>query len=251
MRLHRGVEVASRIDGLRFRATDRGDRLSGYFITLEGLDGSGKSSVARRLEYWLRSLGTRVLLTREPGGTKIGESIRGLLFGEHSRNMLVETEALLFAAARSQLVSEVLEPALQNGDIVICDRFADSSLAYQWGGRGLPLSEVKAAQHLAVRGCEPDLKILLDLSPQVAMERKTRGFDPTNRFDDEDLAFHQRVRDAYLFLAASEPSRWQIIDSARDEDEVWRDVRETIERREVLSIAGHIDNARSAQEGLL
>jgi len=209
----------------------------GYFITLEGLDGSGKSSVAKRLEHWLQGLGKRVLFTREPGGTAIGEAVRGLLFGELSSRMVVETEALLFAAARSQLVGEVVQPALQGGEIVVCDRFADSSLAYQWGGRGLPLSELKAVQHLAVRQCEPDLKILLDLPALVAMGRKSRGLEAMNRFDDEALAFHERVRDAYLVLVETNSSRWQIIDADRDEDAVWRDVRETIERRGVLSIA--------------
>jgi dTMP kinase len=222
--------------------------LSGYFITLEGLDGSGKSSVARRLEHWLRSLGKKVLVTREPGGTAIGEAIRGLMFGDLSATMVVETETLLFAAARSQLISEVLQPAILGGEIVICDRFADSSLAYQWGGRGLPISEVQAVQHLAVRECEPDLKILLDVPPLVAMMRKSRAIDATNRFDDEALAFHERVRDAYISLAAAEPSRWQIIDAAREEDEVWREVRETIERRGVLSIAGCADTLGSANE---
>jgi dTMP kinase len=222
--------------------------LSGYFITLEGLDGSGKSSVARRLEGWLRDLGGQVLVTREPGGTSIGEAIRELLFGDDSLNMIVETEALLFAAARSQLVSEVLQPALQRGDTVICDRFVDSSLAYQWGGRGLPLTDLRAAQQLAVRGCEPDLKVLFDLPPQLALERKSKGTDPTNRFDEETIAFHERVRDAYLYLAAEDPERWQIIDAARDEEAVWRDVRETVAGRGVLSIAKCAEIARTKNE---
>jgi dTMP kinase len=163
------------------------------------------------------------------------------MFGDLSASMVVETETLLFAAARSQLVSEVLQPALRGGEIVICDRFVDSSLAYQWGGRGLPIAEVQAVQYLAIRECEPDLKILLDVPPQVAMMRKSRGTDATNRFDDEALAFHVRVREAYISLAAAEPARWKIIDATRDEDEVWRDVRETIEQRGVLSIAGCAD----------
>ena len=162
--------------------------------------------------------------------------------------MVVETETLLFAAARSQLVSEVLQPALRSGEIVICDRFVDSSLAYQWGGRGLPLAEVQAVQHLAVRECEPDLKILLDVPPLVAMARKSRGIDATNRFDDEALAFHERVREAYISLAAAGPTQWQIIDAARDEDAVWRDVRETIEQRGVLSISGCADSFGSKHE---
>jgi len=222
--------------------------LSGYFITLEGLDGSGKSSVARRLNHWLQSLGKKVLLTREPGGTAIGEAIRGLMFGDLSSAMVVETETLLFAAARSQLVSEVLQPALRGGEIVICDRFVDSSLAYQWGGRRLPRADVQAVQHLAVRECSPDLTILLDLPPLAAMMRKSRGIDATNRFDDEAVAFHERVREAYISLAAAEPTRWHIVDAARDEDEVWQDVRETIEQREVLSIAGCADSFGSTDE---
>ena len=162
--------------------------------------------------------------------------------------MVVETEALLFAAARSQLVSEVLQPALQGGAIVVCDRFADSSLAYQWGGRDLPLSELNAVQRLAVRECEPDLKILFDLPPQVAMERKSRGIDMTNRFDHEMLPFHERVRDAYISLAATEPTKWQVIDASRNEDQVWQAVRETIEQRGVLSIVGSADMARLTEE---
>jgi dTMP kinase len=222
--------------------------LSGYFIALEGLDGSGKSSVSRRLADWLQQGGRRLLLTREPGGTVVGEAIRELLFGDHAPETIAETQALLFAAARSQLVNDVLQPALRRGAIVICDRFVDSSLAYQWGGQGLDLRDVKAAQHLAVRGCEPNLKILLDLPAQLAMQRKARGIEPTNRFDDEELAFHERIRAAYLTLAADDPERWQIIDAARDEETVWRDVRETVERRGVLSIAERAVETRSGDE---
>jgi dTMP kinase len=138
--------------------------------------------------------------------------------------MLPETEALLFAAARAQHVGEVIRPALQRGAVVIADRFVDSSLAYQGGGRGLPLEAVRMIQELGTDGLEPDLKLLLDLEPEVALNRRRGDHAEANRLDREELDFYRRVREAFLALAAADPARWRIVDAARSPESVWKDV---------------------------
>jgi dTMP kinase len=203
--------------------------LRGYFISLEGLDGSGKTSIGERLASTLRALGRETLLTREPGGTAIGEQIRAVLLGSDSDVMCAETEALLFAASRAQHVAEVIQPALARGAVVISDRFIDSSLAYQWGGRGLALDAVVGAQALATGGMQPDLTLLLDLPVHIAMQRRKEGAGEPNRLDREAVQFHTRVRDAYHSLAAADPARWRVIDVDRPRDEVWIDVWTTVE----------------------
>lgn len=195
--------------------------MSGYFIALEGLDGSGKTTMGARLASALRRLGCEVVSAREPGGTEIGEGIRGVLFGATGGDMLPETEALLFAAARAQLVGEVIRPGLARGAIVLTDRFADSSRAYQGGGRGLPRDLVQAMQELATGGLEPDLKLLLDVRPETALARRRGDVQRENRLDREALDFYGKVRDEYLALAAAEPERWRIIDAARPRAQVW------------------------------
>jgi dTMP kinase len=201
------------------------------FIALEGIDGSGKSTIAERLDAYVRALGWNAIRTREPGGTTIGERVRAVILDANSNGMFPETEALLFAAARAQLVREVVRPALQRGDVVISDRFSDSSLAYQWGGRGLPFDSVQSMQLLAVGNVEPDVKFLLDLRPEHAMRRRYSAEGAVNRMDQEVLGFYQRVREAYLALAAADPSRWRIIDADRPVERVWEAVR-----REVLPV---------------
>ena len=138
--------------------------------------------------------------------------------------MLPQTETLLFAAARAQLVGEIVRPALERGTVVITDRFTDSSLAYQWGGRELNQEEVRSVQQLATAGLEPDVKILLDLPVQMALRRRMTGVGEVNRLDSEALEFHTRVRGAYHSLAKDDPARWHIVDAARSEDLVWIDV---------------------------
>ena len=198
--------------------------MAGFFVTLEGIEGSGKTTAAQRLAAAFRAEGRRVTVTREPGGTAVGEHIRGLLLGNESFGMSAETEALLFAASRAQLVAAVIKPALAEGNVVIVDRFTDSSLAYQWGGRGLPLEAVRAAQRLAVGDLEPDLKLLFDLPVSVGLRRRFVGEDQTNRWDREAVAFHERVRQAYHTLAAAHPGHWRVIDASRPEAEVWSEV---------------------------
>jgi dTMP kinase len=198
--------------------------LSGAFIAVEGVDGSGKSTIARRLVLGLNESARRAILTREPGGTTVGEQIRKVILGQASSSMLPTTEMLLFASARAQLVGEVIVPALREGLIVVADRFSDSSLAYQWGARGLDKDDVIQAQILATGGLEPDLKILLDLPIEAALARRMAEVHDVNRLDREVVQFHSRVRDAYHALVEADKARWRVIDANRAEDDVWSDV---------------------------
>jgi dTMP kinase len=204
--------------------------LRGVFIALEGIDGSGKSTIADRLAEFVRTLGWSAVLTREPGGTPIGERVRAVILDARSEGMFPETEALLFTAARAQLVREIVWPALERGDVVISDRFADSSLAYQWGGRGLPFEAVQGMQSLAVGDIAPDLKLLFDIEPAAALRRRFAAEGALNRMDQEALAFFERVRDAYLALAADDPGPWRIIGADRPVEQVWEDVRREVVR---------------------
>lgn len=198
------------------------------FIALEGIDGSGKSTIADRLVIAFHEAGEKAVLTREPGGTAIGEQIRKVLLGQTSTPMLPMTEMLLFAAARAQLVGEVIRPALADGMIVVIDRFSDSSLAYQWGARGLDKRAVAFVQELATGGLEPDLKILLDLPVETALGRRMADSQDVNRLDRETIQFHTRVRDAYHSLVEADPTRWSVIDADRAEEDVWTDVWQTV-----------------------
>lgn len=203
--------------------------MTGLLIAIEGIDGSGKTTVATRLATTLKGRGREVLLTREPGGTRAGEAIRQLLLEEHESGMVAETEALLFAASRAQLVAEVIRPALDCGAMVITDRFVDSSLAYQSGGRCLDLEGLRRVQWFATDGLEADLKILLDIPVVPALQRRHQEPDGMNRLDREDIAFYERVRDTYLKLAAAEPGRWRVIAAEADPESVWTEVWEAVE----------------------
>lgn len=172
----------------------------------------------------MREAGTRVILSREPGGTAIGEQIREILLQQGSSAMLPTTEMLLFAAARAQHVGQLIRPALAKGLTVVSDRFVDSSLAYQWGARGLERRVVDMALQLATNGLEPDLKILLDLPVETALRRRMANSDEINRLDRESIVFHTRVRDAYHSLVAADPARWSVVDADRATDDVSADV---------------------------
>jgi len=165
------------------------------------------------------------VLTREPGGTALGERIRGLVLASSDADASIDirTDALLFNAARAQLVAEVIKPALAAGDVVVCARFADSTLAYQGYGAGLPVVELRALASVATAGLEPDLTILLDVPPDIGLARKSG--DSRNRFEASfDLAFHSRVREGFLELAREEPARWRVIDADRPPEAVFADV---------------------------
>jgi dTMP kinase len=206
----------------------------GAFITFEGPDGSGKSTQIELLTHHLRLIGWNVLTTREPGGTPIGDQIRTVLHDVANTEMVFEAEILLYSASRAQLVGQVVRPALAQGAIVLSDRYADSTIAYQGYGRGLDLSVLRRITDFATGGLAPDLTIYLDLPVEQGLERKRQALSQRsgewNRLDQEDVEFHQRVRQGYLELAAAEPERWLLVDARPSVAEIQRKIREAVER---------------------
>ena len=191
------------------------------FIVVEGPEGGGKSTQVARLAARLRAHGHEVVETREPGGTRVGNVIRSILLGlGEDYAILPETEVLLLAAARAQHVREVIEPALARKAWVLCDRYVDSTYAYQGGGRGLDIAPLRKIQEFATNGVMPDLRLLLDVPVEIGLKRRHADPDSVNRIDLADLAFHQRVRDAFLALAAESPDQWLVVDARRDPDAV-------------------------------
>ena len=189
----------------------------GRLITFEGIDGTGKSTQIVRLVAALRSAGLDVLELREPGGTAISEAIRPILLDKKNAGMSQETELLLFAAARAQLVREVIRPALDKGTWIICDRFYDSTVAYQGYGRGLDLAMIETLNRYAVGDSRPDVTFLLDLPAEKAVQRRNGRNSQADRLEAESLAFVQRTREGYLALAAREPGRIVQIDADQPE----------------------------------
>lgn len=200
----------------------------GTFITLEGPDGSGKTTQAHLLVEWLRGQGRDVLLTREPGGTEIGDQIREVLHSSTNATMDARSEFLLYSASRAQHVSQVILPALAAGRIVVSDRYADSSLAYQGYGRELDLEILHATTAFATRGLKPDLTLYFDIAPGEGLQRRLLSGEEWNRMDAEALAFHRRVRAGYLELVAAEPQRWEVLEADRPIETVHADVRAAV-----------------------
>jgi dTMP kinase len=182
------------------------------FITFEGGEGCGKSTQTRALSRRLAELAIPYILTHEPGGTPLGEKVRYLLKQATDIKITALTELVLFESSRSQLVAEVIKPALQEDKIVICDRFADSSIAYQVFGRGLDLETVEELNRIAVQGIKPNLTFLLDVAPEIGLARKQAGVN--DRFEQEQLTFHQKVRQGFLSLASLDRRRWVVIDAS-------------------------------------
>ena len=201
------------------------------FITLEGPDGSGKSIQVPALAEFVRQLGYDVLTTREPGGTSIGDQIREVIMSMKNKSMNPRTEILLFCAARAQIVSEVIRPQLEKGVVVISDRYADSTLAYQGYGHGLDLKVLRGILDFATGGLTPDLTLLLDVDVETGLSRRQQGGGEWNRLDDYALAFHRRVRDGYLELAAAEPQRCVRIDASQAPQIVQQHMQEAVLRR--------------------
>ena len=225
--------IAASVNALRDILLDAGDAPGGLFVTFEGTDGCGKTTQMKRAADWLRGRGYEVVSTREPGGCPISERIREIILDVGSAGMTAECEAMLYAAARAQHVSEVIRPAVKRGAIVLCDRFLDSSLVYQGVGRGMGMGAVRALNRLGVDGCQPDLTLFYDISPERAMQRRRAASAP-DRLELEEKEFFEAVYGAYRALAAEDPERIAVIDADRPIDAVETDTRrclaETLDR---------------------
>jgi dTMP kinase len=206
----------------------------GFFITLEGPEGSGKTSHMAPVARWLEDQGRKVLATREPGGTAISEQIRTVIHDLKNQEMHPHTETLLYQAARAQIVEQVIRPALAQGSIVLCDRYADSTLAYQGYGHQQDLDEVRALIRYATGGLQPDLTLLLDVDVETGLkrssQRRSKGGE-WNRLDAYELDFHQRVREGYFELVKAEPVRWVIVDAGLAWQKVQASLRQAISER--------------------
>lgn len=194
------------------------------FITFEGPDGSGKTTQMKRLIPELRKMGLDIVQTREPGGTEIGDQIRSVIMDMKNKSMHPRTEILLFCSSRAQLVEELIRPSLHAGRIVLCDRYADSTMAYQGYGHGLDKDALTRLLDFATGGLKPDLTLLFDLPAEAGLRRRLTNHEEWNRMDDYALQFHERVRQGYLEMAASDPGRWVVIDADRDPDRIHEDV---------------------------
>ena len=201
----------------------------GFFLTLEGGDGVGKSTLQHALNQRIIDVGFEVVMCREPGGTILGEKLREALLGSNKNEVDSLAELLVFLAARTQLSKEIIKPALERGAVVICDRFTDSSIAYQHYGRGIEKSIIEDLNTIATAGRIPDRTILLDLDPSIGAKRKEQAQD---YMEQEAIDFHNRVREGYMQLANESPERWLIVDALQNEDVifdlVWSDVAQRI-----------------------
>jgi dTMP kinase len=200
------------------------------FITFEGPEGSGKTTQIPQIEKFLIEAGYQIFCTREPGGTSIGNQIREVLLANKNTEMHPRAEILLFQASRAQLVEQEIMPRLERGEIVLCDRYADSTLAYQGYGHGINLEQLGNIVDFATDGLKPDLTLLLDLDVEVGLARRQKD-GGVNRLDAFELAFHQRVRDGYRALATASPERWVVIDASQSPEKVQQALRTAIQKR--------------------
>lgn len=198
------------------------------FITFEGPDGSGKTTQLNKLIPVLGAKGLDIVRTREPGGTEIGDQIRSVIMNMKNKSMHPRAEILLFCASRAQLVEELIRPSLSAGKIILCDRYADSTMAYQGYGHGLDRTALKQLLDFATGGLKPDLTLLLDISAEAGLRRRISNHEEWNRMDDYALQFHERVRSGYLCMAAAEPERFVVINADRSPEEIHEDVLSVI-----------------------
>lgn len=197
---------------------------SGLFITVEGTDGSGKSTQIALMAEYLRKMGHEVVLTREPGGTNISEKIRSIILDPENREMGYIAEALLYASSRAQHVAELIKPSVEQGKVVICDRFVDSTYVYQGFGRGIDMEILESVNKIAMDGMFPDITFFFDISPEVALKRRIQATG-ADRIENEKMEFHMKVYHGYKSLAAKDPDRIKTIDADRSIEEIAEDVK--------------------------
>lgn len=207
--------------------------MKGVFITLEGIEGSGKSTQISLLADYVAAAGRSVTLTREPGGTPIGDAARKILLDPAHTALAPTAELFLYAASRAQHLKEVILPALEAGRVVLCDRFSDATLAYQGYGRGLEVDVIRMLDRIATGGMRPDLTLLLDIGTTEGLSRArgrnaSSGLGAEARFENEDLAFHDRVRQGYLSLANEEPERIRRVDASLSPEQVQREIQDIV-----------------------
>lgn len=202
----------------------------GKFITVEGGEGAGKSTMMVRLEEWLKSAGHRVVCTREPGGTVLAEKLRDILLDNNNLALSGQAELLLMFAARAQHLEELIRPALARGDWVLCDRFTDATWAYQGGGRRLPDGDIATLETLVHDDLQPDLTLLLDLPVEQGLQRASAR-SAADRFEQESRRFFERVREAYLDRARLAPERFAVIDASRNAENVWSQIERVLRER--------------------
>jgi dTMP kinase len=208
--------------------------MKGMFISFEGIEGSGKSTQIVLLANYLTAHARAVTLTREPGGTEIGDQVRKILLDPANKALDPKAELLLYAAARAQHLEELVRPELRAGKIVLCDRFSDATLAYQGYGRGLDVDMIRTLDRMVTAGLRPDLTILLDIDAAAGLSRargrnSSRGLEAEARFENEELAFHERVRQGYLTLAKQEPGRIRVVDASPTPDEIQNSIRKVVD----------------------
>jgi len=203
------------------------------FITIEGGEGAGKTTMLERMADWLTARGHRVVRSREPGGTELAEKLRDILLDRNTTGLSGQAELLLMFAARAQHLSELIRPALERGDTVLCDRFTDATWAYQGGGRGLPATDIAALENLVHGDLQPDLTVLLDLPVELGLQRVLQR-SARDRIESEGSEFLERVRAAYLARAAAAPQRFAVVDASGDVEEVWAAVRSALASRAAI-----------------
>ncbi|MDA8100413.1 MAG: dTMP kinase [Nitrospiraceae bacterium] len=209
--------------------------MRGRFVTFEGIEGSGKSTQISLLQSYLAGKGIPVVLTREPGGTPIGDQIRRILLDPANKALDPLAELLLYGASRAQHLREVIRPALASGTVVLCDRFSDATLAYQGFGRGLATGGIEELDRIVTAGLRPDLTVLIDIDARTGLGRARgrnadQGLHAESRFEDEDIAFHTRVRDGYLLLAEKDRDRYRIVNGDRTPEKIQADIRNLVDR---------------------